>query len=71
MRGSRCFSVGREGCVSARGLGVVRGAGARIRRLYVKVQPVCEVLGARAVSVWVRACAPLPACSLARVARCV
>lgn len=31
------------------------GAGAGIRRVYVKVQPVCEVLGARAVSGRVRA----------------
>lgn len=31
------------------------GAGAGIRRVYVKVQPVCEGLGARAVSGRVRA----------------
>lgn len=40
------------------------GAGAGIRRVYVKVQPVCEGLGARAVSgrVRARAAARLLAC---------
>ena len=53
------------GCVCA---GCGGGAGAGIRRVYVKVQPLCEGLGARAVSGRVRARAPLPACLPARAA---
>lgn len=48
-----------------------RGTGAGIRRMYVKVQPVCSGPGARALSGPVRARAPLPACSLGGAAQWV